>query len=90
MAVTRIPRDKSQERARQLQERLEMSIAELGLPVRTMNCLEEQGIHTVRQLLESDPKRLLGIANFGQKTLEEVYKALERIGFSRRPARRSS
>ena len=83
MAVTRIPLSKAQEDARLLRERLEMSIAEIGLPVRTTNCLEEHGIFTVRHLLDSDPQKLLGISNFGEKTLEEVYKALERIGFYR-------
>ena len=51
--------------------------------VRTTNCLEERGIFTVRDLLNSTPDQLLGIANFGEKTLEEVYKALEKFGFYR-------
>lgn len=68
---------------------LEMSTAELGLNVRTTNCLEERGIFTVRDLLRSTRQDLLSISNFGEKTLEEVYKALEEVGFyrtSRRPA----
>jgi DNA-directed RNA polymerase subunit alpha len=67
---------------------LEMSTAELGLNVRTINCLEERGILTVRDLLRSTRQDLLSISNFGEKTLEEVYKALEGVGFyrtSRRP-----
>jgi DNA-directed RNA polymerase subunit alpha len=55
--------------------------------VRTTNCLEERGIFTVRDLLNSTPDQLLSIANFGEKTLEEVYKALESVGFYR-PHRR--
>ena len=66
-----------------MKERLEMSTAEIGLTVRTTNCLEERGIFTVRDLLNSSPDQLLSIANFGEKTLEEVYKALEKIGFYR-------
>ncbi len=88
MAVTRIPLSKAQEEARLLRERLEMSIAQMGLPVRTTNCLEEHGIFTVQHLLDSDPEKLLGISNFGEKTLEEVYKALERLGFYRKSRRR--
>ena len=63
-----------------LQQKLEMSTAEIGLSVRTTNCLEERGIFTVQDLLKCTPDRLLGISNFGEKTLEEVYKSLETIG----------
>ena len=84
MAVTRIPLSESEEQARILQERLDMSTAEIGLTVRTTNCLEERGIFTVRDLLNSTPDKLLSISNFGEKTLEEVYKSLEAFGFARR------
>ena len=80
---TRIPLSRADEEARLRQTRLEMSTAEIGLTVRTTNCLEECGIFTVRDLLNSTPEKLLSIANFGEKTLHEVYKALEAIGFKR-------
>ena len=83
MAVTRIPLSAQEEQARSLQQKLELSTAEIGLTVRTTNCLEERGIFTVRDLLHCTREDLLGISNFGEKTLEEVYKALERIGFHR-------
>lgn len=83
MARTRIPLIKAEEKARILQERLEMSTAEIGLTVRTTNCLEERGIFTVRDLLNCTPEDLLNISNFGEKTLEEVYEALEGFGFAR-------
>ena len=83
MARTRIPLSQSEEQARIQRERLEMSTAEIGLSVRTTNCLEERGIFTVRDLLNCDREDLLSISNFGEKTLEEVYKALEDIGFHR-------
>ena len=60
-----------------------MSTAEIGLSVRTTNCLEERGIFTVQDLLRCTREDLLSISNFGEKTLEEVYKALEGIGFYR-------
>ena len=60
-----------------------MSTAEIGLAVRTTNCLEERGIFTVNDLLHCTREDLLSISNFGEKTLEEVYKALEKIGFPR-------
>ena len=83
MSRTRIPLSRQDEQARLMKERLEMSTAEIGLTVRTTNCLEERGIFTVRDLLNSSPDQLLAIANFGEKTLEEVYKALEGVGFYR-------
>ena len=87
--MTRIPLVRSDEEARLRRERLDLSIAEMGLSVRTTNCLEEKGILTVRDLLHATPGTLLGITNFGEKTLEEVYQALEQLGFyrpERRPA----
>lgn len=67
----------------ELAEKLEMSTAEIGLSVRTTNCLEEKGIFTVHDLLNCTRADLLSISNFGEKTLEEVYRALEKIGFYR-------
>ncbi len=80
---TRIPLSQAEERSRLRRERLDLSIAEMGLSVRTTNCLEETGIFTVRDLLNATPKRLLSISNFGEKTLEEVYQALEALDFHR-------
>ena len=83
MAVTRVPLSKAEEEQREKELKLEMSTAEIGLTVRTTNCLEEKGVFTVRDLLKTTPSELLSISNFGEKTLEEVYKALEAIGFPR-------
>ena len=85
--MTRIRLRAAEEAARGMQEKLEMSTAEIGLTVRTTNCLEEKGIFTVRDLLNSTREDLLSISNFGEKTLEEVYKSLEGIGFFRKGRR---
>lgn len=84
---TRIPLRRTDTQARDMAEKLEMSTAEIGLSVRTTNCLEERGIFTVEDLLHCTREDLLGISNFGEKTLEEVYKALEGIGFFRKAKR---
>ena len=76
--MPRIPY-KSLTKSDELSEKLEMSTAEIGLSVRTTNCLEEKGIFTVHDLLNCTRSDLLSISNFGEKTLEEVYKALEKI-----------
>ena len=80
---TRIPLNKSYTEQRTLEKKLELSTAELGLSVRTTNCLDEQGICTVGDLLACKREDLLTIPNFGEKTLEEVYLALEKLGFYR-------
>ena len=80
---TRIPLSRAEEASRSLHQRLEMSTAEIGLSVRTTNCLEERGIFTVNDLLHCTRNDLLSISNFGEKTLEEVYTALAKIGFFR-------
>ncbi len=83
LAMTRIPLSRAEEEARLRRERLDLSIAEMGLSVRTTNCLEETGILTVRDLLNATPRRLLSISNFGEKTHEEVYASHEKQGFYR-------
>jgi DNA-directed RNA polymerase subunit alpha len=85
--MTRIPLPTVDSQAQNLSDRLDMSTAEIGLSVRTTNCLEERGIFTVNDLLHCTRDDLLGISNFGEKTLEEVYKALEGVGFYRRAKR---
>jgi DNA-directed RNA polymerase subunit alpha len=85
--MTRVPLSVAEGQAKELENRLLMSTAEIGLSVRTTNCLEERGIFTVNDLLHCTRDDLLSISNFGEKTLEEVYKALERVGFYR-PSRR--
>ena len=83
---TRVRLSTTGENNRLMQQRLEMSTAEIGLSVRTTNCLEERGIFTVRDLLNCTPEDLLDISNFGEKTLEEVYDSLNKIGFERQRA----
>jgi DNA-directed RNA polymerase subunit alpha len=85
--MTRVRLSTADEQAKGLTERLEMSTAEMGLSVRTTNCLEERGIFTVHDLLQCTREDLLSISNFGEKTLEEVYKSLESIGFYRKHKR---
>ncbi len=88
ISTTRIPLNRNQEHNQDLIDRLEMSTAEMGLTVRTTNCLEEKGIFTVNDLLHCTREDLLSISNFGEKTLDEVYKALEKVGFYR-PSRQT-
>jgi len=88
--MTRIRLPARDQQGPDLSARLEMSTAEIGLSVRTTNCLEERGIFTVSDLLNCTREDLLSISNFGEKTLEEVYKSLEGVGFYRKAKRESA
>jgi DNA-directed RNA polymerase subunit alpha len=60
--------------------KLGMSLAELQLSVRAMNCLESENIHTVRDLVVKTPDQLLEVRNFGETTLNEVREKLTSLG----------
>ena len=62
---TRVPLDPEEVRRREMSEKLSLSLAEIGLSVRTTNCLDEQGISTVADLLKCRRQTLLNIPNFG-------------------------
>ncbi|MEI8373235.1 MAG: DNA-directed RNA polymerase subunit alpha C-terminal domain-containing protein [Planctomycetota bacterium] len=82
MAVTRIPIP-DWAKTQTTDNRLDLSLSEVDLVVRTVNCLEDHGIFTVQDLLSSTPQELLEIPNLGEKTLDTIYLALEKIGFYR-------
>lgn len=82
MAATRIPIP-AWAKTQKNDNRLDLSLSEIDLVVRTVNCLEDHGIFTVADLLNSTPKQLLEIPNLGEKTLETIYVALEKIGYFR-------
>jgi DNA-directed RNA polymerase subunit alpha len=62
------------------ESKLLMSLAELNLSVRAMNCLESENITTVRDLVIRTEAQLLEVRNFGETTLHEVREKLADIG----------
>jgi DNA-directed RNA polymerase subunit alpha len=64
----------------ELERKLDMSLAELELSVRATNCLESEGITTVRHLVSRSEDQLLNVRNFGETTLKEVRAKLLEIG----------
>jgi len=64
----------------ELEEKLGQSLAELNLSVRATNCLESEGINTVRDLVSRSEEQLLQVRNFGETTLDEVRERLGEIG----------
>lgn len=63
-----------------LESKLNMSLAELKLSVRAMNCLESENINTVRDLVQKTEDQLLEVRNFGETTLNEVREKLNELG----------
>ena len=64
----------------ELERKLNMSLAELELSVRATNCLESEGITTVRDLVMRSEDELLEVRNFGETTLKEVQGKLKERG----------
>ena len=62
------------------ERKLNMSLAELELSVRATNCLESEGITSVRDLVSRSEDQLLTVRNFGETTLKEVRSKLQEIG----------
>jgi DNA-directed RNA polymerase subunit alpha len=54
----------------------EMPIEDLNLSVRAYNCLKRAGITKVGQILEMSEDDLLGVRNFGHKSLDELRERL--------------
>ena len=61
------------------EEWLDASLADTGLPVRVVNCLEEAGILTVRDLTQQKANVLLHITNFGDQTLHQCTRLLTKL-----------
>jgi DNA-directed RNA polymerase subunit alpha len=66
----------------ELERKLGMSLAELELSVRATNCLESEGITTVRDLVIRNDDELLEVRNFGETTLKEVKAKLAERGLA--------
>lgn len=62
------------------QKALYMSIEELDLSVRPLNCLKRAGIFTVEDLVKRSEEDMLKVRNLGRKSLDEVIKKLESFG----------
>lgn len=76
-AVTKEPEEKDQ-------ELFDKSIDELGLSVRSLNCLKRAGKKTLGDLTQSEEAELMKLKNFGQKSLEEVKSVLNEHGLTLR------
>jgi DNA-directed RNA polymerase subunit alpha len=77
------PRDKPGIAQGAIPSRLQdMAIEVLDLSSRTYNCLKRSQITTVGQLLQMSEDELLGLRNFGQKSLQELHEKLAERGIA--------
>ncbi|UQS83975.1 DNA-directed RNA polymerase subunit alpha [Bombilactobacillus thymidiniphilus] len=66
------------------EKKLEMTIEELDLSVRSYNCLKRAGINTVQELTDKSEADMMKVRNLGRKSLEEVKVKLINLGLSLR------
>jgi len=62
----------------------QLSIEDLELPVRVLNCLHRGGISTVGQLVEKTEEDLMALRSFGARSIEDVKEKLEKRGLKLR------
>lgn len=65
---------------RRIREILKRSIDELEISVRASNCLKNENIETIGDLVKKSGKKLLTYENFGRKSLKELEKNLAKVG----------
>ena len=64
----------------ELASKLELPISKMDLSVRASNCLESEGIQTIRDLVALTEDDLLQFKNFGRTSLKEIRKKLDDLG----------
>lgn len=63
-------------------EKLRLPISELELSVRSSNCLREADIKLIADLVRKSESELLGLRNFGKKSLTEVKELIVVMGLT--------
>ena len=63
---------------------LEMTVEELDLSVRSLNCLKRASIDTVEDLINRTEDDMIKFKNLGKKSLDEIKDKLESLGLSLR------
>src|SRR5262249_42715677 len=63
-----------------MREKLERSVEELELSVRSSNCLRQAEIRTIGDLVRKTEPEMLKYRNFGRKSLKEIQDVLTEMG----------
>jgi DNA-directed RNA polymerase subunit alpha len=77
--------DEEEKQVRYLEEldsKLSKPIEELDLSVRASNCLQNQGVKTLADLVKLTERDMLQIRNLGKTSLKEIKKKLADIGLA--------
>ena len=61
-------------------ENYNMTVEELDLSSRTLNCLKRAGLDKVGEVMEKNREDLLKIRNFGEKSYNELYDKFRELG----------
>ena len=61
-------------------KKMQVSIRDLSLSVRTFNCLNSAGIKTIGDLVNLNLAWLLGVRNIGKKGIKEVEDLMDNMG----------
>lgn len=67
-------------------ERYNIIIEELGLSVRSFNCLKRAGINTVDDLINKSEEEMMKVKNISEKSFDEVKEKLQSMGLAFRVA----
>ena len=71
------------ERSEVMKEKvLEMTVEELDLSVRSLNCLKRATINTVEDLINHTEEDMIKVKNLGKKSLEEIIAKLDSLNLS--------
>lgn len=65
---------------------LDMPVENLGLSVRSLNCLKRAGVRAVGDLVQYNEEDVMKLKNFGQKSLDEIKDKLVEYGLGLRPS----
>ena len=65
-----------------LWEKLNKSVDEMELSVRSYNCLKNASIRTIGELVQKSESEMLKTKNFGRKSLNEIKEILAGMGLS--------
>ena len=63
------------------EKKLETTIEELDLSVRSFNCLKRAGINTAADLISRSEDEMMKVRNLGRKSFDEVKEKLQSLGF---------
>ncbi|MCU0723024.1 MAG: DNA-directed RNA polymerase subunit alpha [Planctomycetes bacterium] len=68
------------EKKQEILDKINRPVSDLDLSVRASNCLEAEGITTIRDLVSHTEDEMLEVRNFGKTSLKEVKKKLGDLG----------